>query len=80
MVLEDLRSSNAELDWFYVSPAGGFGAWAPGTATRNYRLGGDQLLVDANGKSELSGADLGDAVLTEIETPEHRRARFTVAY
>ncbi len=79
-VLEDLRSSDAELDWFYVSPAGGFGAWAPGTATRNYRLGGDQLLVDADGKSELSGADLADAVLNEIETPAHPRARFTVAY
>jgi putative NADH-flavin reductase len=79
-VLEDLRTSDAELDWFYVSPAGGFGAWAPGTATQNYRLGGDQLLVDADGRSDLSGADLAHAVLNEIETPAHRRARFAVAY
>ena len=79
-VLEDLKGSEADLDWFYISPAGGFGAWAPGTATGTYRLGGDQLLVDADGKSQLSGADLADAVLNEIESPAHRRARFTVAY
>lgn len=79
-VLEDLRTADAGLDWFYVSPAAGFGAWAPGTATQKYRLGGDQLLVDADGRSDLSGADLADAVLNEIETPGHRRARFTVAY
>ncbi|GAA3959917.1 NAD(P)-dependent oxidoreductase [Gordonia caeni] len=79
-VLDDLRASDPSLDWFYVSPAGGFGAWAPGEATGTYRLGGDVLLADDNGESFISGADLADAVVTEIETPAHRRARFTVAY
>lgn len=79
-VLEDLTVSGAELDWFYVSPAGGFGSWAPGTATGTYRTGGDELLVDADGRSEISGADLADAVMNEIEYPAQRRRRFTVAY
>jgi hypothetical protein len=40
-VLEDLRGSDPAVNWFYVSPAAGFGAWAPGEATGSYRTGGD---------------------------------------
>jgi putative NADH-flavin reductase len=79
-VLDDLKASGDELDWFYVSPAGGFGAWVPGEATGEYRIGGDLLLVDASGNSYVSGADLAAAIVAEIETPAHQRARFTVAY
>jgi putative NADH-flavin reductase len=79
-VLDDLRASGDELDWFYVSPAGGFGAWAPGEATGEYRIGGDALLVDPSGNSFVSGADLAAAIVAEIESPAHQRARFTVAY
>lgn len=79
-VLDDLKASAAEVDWFYVSPAGHFGAWAPGQPTGTYRIGGDQLLTDQDGNSELSGPDLAHAVLTEVETPTHRRTRFSVAY
>lgn len=79
-VLEDLRGSDEGLDWFFVSPAAGFGAYAPGTATGVYRIGGDVLLVDGNGQSNISGADLALAIVTEIEQPRHHRARFTVAY
>lgn len=79
-VLQDLRASDPELDWFLVSPAGGFGPWAVGEATGTYRVGGDVLLVDEAGGSQISGPDFADAFVTEIEHPEHRRARFTVAY
>lgn len=79
-VLDDLRAAPETLDWFYVSPAGGFGPWAAGEYTGNYRIGGDELLVDADGNSNISGADLGVAVIEEIEEPAHRRARFTLAY
>ena len=79
-VLDDLRAADECLDWFFVSPAGGFGAWAPGDATGQYRLGGDVLLADDNGESNISGADLALALVHEIETPAHHRARFTVAY
>ena len=32
------------------------------------------------GESNISGADLALAIVQEIETPQHRRARFTVSY
>jgi putative NADH-flavin reductase len=80
-VLQDLRAAQDEgLDWFFVSPAGGFGSYAPGERTGSYRVGGDVLLTDAEGNSYISGEDLAVALVDEIETPAHRRARFTVAY
>jgi len=79
-ILEDLRTRAGDRDWFYIHPAGGFGAWAPGERTGSYRDGGDVLVVDENGDSFISGADLAVAVLDEIETPRHSRERFTVGY
>lgn len=79
-LLEMAKEASAELDWFYVSPAGGFGAFAPGEATGAYRTGGDVLLVDDAGNSNISGADFGLAVIDEVESPAHRNQRFTVAY
>lgn len=79
-VLDDLRNSPETLDWFLVSPAGEFGAFAPGEYRGEYRVGGDVLLTDHDGRSAISGADFGVAVVDEIEDPAHRRARFTVAY
>lgn len=79
-VLEILRASPDDLDWFYLSPAAGFGSWAPGKATGTYRVSDDVLLVDDNGDSNISGADLATAVVDEIENPAHRRRRFHVAY
>lgn len=79
-VLDDLRSAPEALDWFLVSPAATFGAWAAGEYRGEYRIGGDVLLTDADGASEISGADFGVAIVDEIEEPKHHRARFTVAY
>lgn len=79
-ILEDLQTRAGDRDWFYIHPAGGFGAWAPGERTGSYRDGGDVLVVDENGDSFISGADLAVAVLDEIETPRHSRERFTVGY
>lgn len=79
-MLEDLRETPESRDWFYIHPAGGFGQWAPGERTGSYRTGGDVLVVDDKGESFISGADLGVAVLDEIEKPKNRRARFTVGY
>ena len=79
-VLAALRGADTTADWFYVSPAGGFGAGNPGERTGSYRVGDDVLVTDADGKSEIGGADFGIAVVDEIEHPAHHRARFTVAY
>ncbi len=79
-VLDDLRAARAELDWFYISPAAEFGAFAPGERTGSYRVSDDVLLTSADGHSSISGADLGVAFVDEIEKPAHVRSRFTVAY
>ena len=78
--LESLRADTTGADWFFVSPAAGFGSYNPGQPTGKYRVGGDILLTDESGKSEISGADYALAFIDEIEDPRHRRTRFTVAY
>lgn len=79
-VLQDLQNSPSQLDWFYIHPAGGFGAFAPGERTGKYRTGGAVLVSDAEGNSYISAEDLAVAVVDEIETPKHKRERFTVGY
>lgn len=79
-VLEDLQAEQSGRDWFFVHPAGGFGAWNPGERTGVYRDGGDVIVTDESGESFISGADLAVAVLDEIEQPKHTRGRFTVGY
>lgn len=79
-VLDDLRAAPEPLDWFLVSPAAVFGEHAPGVYRGEYRVGGDVLLTDEDGNSEISGADFGAAVVDEVTQPAHRRTRFTVAY
>lgn len=79
-VLEALRKTPEDLDWFVLTPAAGFRVGEPGEPTGHYRIGGDVLLTDAEGKSFISGSDFGLAVVDEIESPKHHRTRFTVAY
>jgi len=79
-VLGLLREQPEGLDWFYVSPAAEFGAWTPGERKGEFRIGGDVLVTDENGKSHIGGDDFATAYVDEIEQPKHRRARFTVAY
>ncbi len=79
-VLEALKESSTNVDWFYVSPPATFGAYAPGERTGTYRTGDDNLLVDADGNSFISGADFAIAFLDEIDNPVHHRTRFTVGY
>ena len=79
-LLDIMQSAPEELDWFFVSPAASFGAWAPGEATGKYRISDDVLLTDENGKSFISADDLAVAILDEIEQPQHSRRRFHVAY
>jgi putative NADH-flavin reductase len=73
-------SAPAGLDWVFVSPAGAYGAWAPGEKTGTYRVGGEIALFDAEGKSEISGPDLADAIVNEIDRAEHHREHICVAY
>jgi len=74
--LKLLRAEPA-LDWTFLSPSAAF---APGTRTGKFRLGGDDLLVDASGGSAISMEDFAIALVDELETPRHARRRFTVGY
>ena len=65
------------IDWTFLSPSVFFG---PGERTGNFRLGKDDLLSDAEGKSHISYEDYAIALLDEIEQPTHSRQRFTVGY
>ncbi|MGY4709648.1 NAD(P)-dependent oxidoreductase [Mycolicibacterium sp. CBM1] len=78
--LERLRETPENIDWFYLSPPIGFGSHVPGTARGHYRIGGAVLLTDEQGISAISGEDYAVAFVDEIESPRHRRQRFTVAY
>jgi putative NADH-flavin reductase len=68
---------NATLEWTFLSPAAMI---QPGARTGVFRLGGDQLLVDAAGESRISAEDFAVAFVDEVEKPAHIRRRFTVAY
>jgi len=72
-----LLRQESSLDWTMLCPAA---VISPGQRTGKFRLGGDQLLSDAAGKSAISVEDFAVAMIDELETPKHRRARFTVAY
>ena len=74
--LERLRAE-ADLDWTFLSPSADF---APGERTGHFRLGGDQLLRDAQGKSHVSMEDFAIAMVDEVESDAHGRRRFTVGY
>lgn len=69
--------ATASLDWTFLSPSALF---APGARTGVFRLGTDQLLVDAAGNSHISMEDYAIALVDELETPRHSRRRFTVGY
>lgn len=69
--------AETRVDWAYLSPAAEF---VPGERTGNYRLGADELLLDAEGISKISMEDAAIVLLDEAKRPRHHRARFTVAY
>jgi uncharacterized protein len=73
--LELLRASS--IDWTYLSPSAFF---EPGQRTGKFRLGQDELLTAADGKSWISMEDYAIALVDELEQPQHRRQRFTVGY
>ena len=74
--LEALRNE-PELEWSFLAPAA---ALEPGERTGKFRLGGDQLMVDAKGESRISVQDYAVAMIDELENPQHLRQRFSVAY
>jgi putative NADH-flavin reductase len=74
--LNRLRKESG-LDWSFLAPSADL---FPGQRTGKFRLGKDQLLTDANGKSRISTQDYAVAMIDEVEKPKHIRQRFTVGY
>lgn len=73
--LDTLRRSNRL--WTYFSPAAEI---YPGERTGRFRLGGDQMIFDAAGRSHISYEDFAVALLDEVELPRHIQRRFTIGY
>jgi putative NADH-flavin reductase len=73
----DLLAREKQLNWTFPSPSALFTADEP---TGKFRLGTDQLLTAADGKSWISFEDFTVALADEIERPAHIRKRFTVGY
>jgi putative NADH-flavin reductase len=73
----DIYRTVGDLDWTYVSPAA---IIQPGERTGTYRIGGDQLLVDASGESRISIPDYAAGLVDELAKGDAIRRRITVAY
>jgi putative NADH-flavin reductase len=73
----DLLRQEKALNWTFISPSALF---VEGERTGKFRLGTDQLLTAADGKSSITFADYAIALADEIERPSHLRQRFTVGY
>lgn len=73
--LASLRESG--INWTYFSPPMSI---TPGQRTGRFRLGGDDLIKDAEGQSRVSFEDYAVALVDELERPAHERARFTIGY
>ncbi|WP_321480879.1 NAD(P)-dependent oxidoreductase [uncultured Bacteroides sp.] len=69
--------SEKGIDWVFFSPAGNI---APGERTGKFRLGKDDLIVDAEGKSNISVEDYAVAMIDELERPSYHQERFTIGY
>ena len=73
--LNVLRTSNRL--WTYFSPAEEI---APGERTGRFRIGGDQPVLDADGRSRISVEDAAVALIDEAELPRFVQRRFTIGY
>jgi hypothetical protein len=74
--LDFLRTVD-DVSWTFFSPAGNI---RPGTRTGKFRLGTEQIVVDAKGQSAISMEDYAVATLDELEKPQYIDKRFTVGY
>lgn len=74
----NMLSNEKVLDWVFFSPAGMFDT--EGKRTGKFRLGKDELVVDAEGNSHISVQDYAVAMVDELEKPAHHRERFTIGY
>ena len=73
----NMLRAEPSLNWTMLSPAAMI---SPGERTQQFRLGGDQLLVDEQGESRISVQDYAVAMIDELEHAKYLRQRFSIAY
>lgn len=73
----DFLRKEKEVDWVFFSPAADM---RPGVRSGRYRLGKDDMIVDAVGNSHISVEDYAAAMIDELEYPKHHQERFTIGY
>ena len=74
--LNTLRKEN-DIDWIFLYHAANM---TPGERTGKFRIGKDDLVVDANGDSNISVEDYAVAMVDELEQKHHHKERFTIGY
>lgn len=73
--LNTLRCAN-KLNWTYISPACNF--VADGKRTGEYKLGGEELIFNSQGESEISYEDYAIALVDVIESEKYNKKRISV--
>jgi putative NADH-flavin reductase len=73
----DILKGIDDLQWSYLSPAHEI---FEGERTGSFRLGGDRMIVDAEGNSRISFEDYAVAMIDELEEPQNIGRRFTLGY
>lgn len=76
----DVLKEEKDLDWVFFSPAIEMHQGITTGRTGSYRLGLDNPVFDADGRSILSGEDVAVVLADEAENPKHHQQRFTAAY
>lgn len=71
------QQTQSPLNWTFICPAAEI---FPGDKQQNYRVTGDQLLVDEQGQSRISVADYAVAFVDELEKAKYLNQRIGVAY
>ena len=75
--LQVFRTSTGPLAWTFISPAAEI---FPGEKVGHYRVGGDALLTDTEGRSRISVTDYAAAMLDQVEQNTYAHQRIGVAY
>ena len=74
LIIEDLPATPESLDYVFVSPPLGFGAYAPREPIGSYELG-DDVAVEPETGGVISVTDYALGVIDLIEANDHHRAQ-----
>ncbi|MGX7052419.1 NAD(P)-dependent oxidoreductase [Leuconostoc palmae] len=72
----ELLKSSKNIHWVYISPAADFDSEGP--KTNDYAFAGEQLMINAEGKSYISYADYASALVEQIKSSSIDKKRISV--